>query len=176
VALPIGVGSGLMNTTPIVAMLVPAAKEREQSRGINARELLLPIAHITTLAGSVTLIGTGSNLLIAGIAAPAGIDMTMPSFAPVALPVAIVGAVIVYLTGPLMLRGQGETETVTRDWRVEIQRRASAVALSCLPGQQHRGSGRGAWRCQAPPAGRHPPSRRLPENGTPALPFVPPVV
>jgi Na+/H+ antiporter NhaD/arsenite permease-like protein len=84
-ALPIGVGSGLMNTTPIVAMLVPAAKELEQNRGINARELLLPIAHITTLAGSVTLIGTSSNLLIAGIAAPAGIDMTMLSFAPVAL-------------------------------------------------------------------------------------------
>lgn len=119
-ALPIGTGSGLMNTTPIVAMLVPAAKELEQNRGINAREVLLPVAHITTLAGSVTLIGTSSNLLIAGIAAPAGIDMTMLSFAPVALPVAIVGAVIVYLTAPLMLRGQGETELATRDWRVEI--------------------------------------------------------
>ncbi len=128
-ALPIGVGSGLMNTTPIVAMLVPAAKELEQTRGINARELLLPIAHITTLAGSVTLIGTSSNLLIAGIAAPAGIDMTMLSFAPVALPVAIVGAVIVYLTAPLMLRGQGETEAATRDWRVEIPVSGKALAL-----------------------------------------------
>jgi hypothetical protein len=128
-ALPIGVGSGLMNTTPIVAMLVPAAKELEQNRGINARELLLPIAHITTLAGSVTLIGTSSNLLIAGIAAPAGIDMTMLSFAPVALPVAIVGAVIVYLTAPLMLRGQGETVAATRDWRVEIPVSGKALAI-----------------------------------------------
>ena len=128
-ALPIGVGSGLMNTTPIVAMLVPAAKELEQNRGINARELLLPIAHITTLAGSVTLIGTSSNLLIAGIAAPAGVDMTMLSFAPVALPVAIVGAVIVYLTAPLMLRGQGETAAATRDWRVEIPVSGKALAI-----------------------------------------------
>jgi len=128
-ALPIGTGSGLMNTTPIVAMLVPAAKELEQNRGISARELLLPIAHITTLAGSVTLIGTSSNLLIAGIAAPAGIDMAMLSFAPVALPVAIVGAVIVYLTAPLMLRGQGETETATRDWRVEIPVSGKALAI-----------------------------------------------
>ena len=37
-------------------------KRQEQNRGINARELLLPIAHITTLTGSVTLIGTSSNL------------------------------------------------------------------------------------------------------------------
>lgn len=128
-ALPISVGSGLMNTTPIVAMLVPAAKELEQNRGINAREVLLPVAHITTLAGSVTLIGTSSNLLIAGIAAPAGVDMTMLSFAPVALPVAIVGAVIVYLTAPLMLRGQGETVVAARDWRVEIPVSGKALAI-----------------------------------------------
>jgi len=128
-ALPIGVGSGLMNTTPIVAMLVPAAKELEQNRGINAGEMLLPIAHITTLTGSVTLIGTSSNLLIAGIAAPAGIDMTMLSFAPVALPVAIVGAAIVYLVAPLMLRGQGETAEAARDWRVEIPISGKALAI-----------------------------------------------
>ena len=144
-ALPIGVGSGLMNTTPIVAMLVPAAKELEQNRGINARELLLPIAHITTLAGSVTLIGTSSNLLIAGIAAPAGIDMNMLSFAPVALPVAIVGAVIVYFTAPLMLRGQGETERrpgtggsrspfPERRWRLAVWLRISgSIRLSSTP-------------------------------------------
>ena len=128
-ALPIGVGSGLMNTTPIVAMLVPAAKELEQDRGINARELLLPIAHITTLTGSVTLIGTSSNLLIAGIAAPMGIDISMLSFAPVALPVAVVGAAIVYLIAPLMLRGQGETVTATQDFRVEIPVSGKALAI-----------------------------------------------
>ena len=128
-ALPIGVGSGLMNTTPIVAMLVPAAKELEQNRGINARELLLPIAHITTLTGSVTLIGTSSNLLIAGIAAPMGIDISMLSFAPVALPVAVVGAAIVYLIAPLMLRGQGETVTATQDFRVEIPVSGKALAI-----------------------------------------------
>ena len=128
-ALPIGVGSGLMNTTPIVAMLVPATKELEQNRGINARELLLPIAHITTLTGSVTLIGTSSNLLIAGIAAPMGIDISMLSFAPVALPVAVVGAAIVYLIAPLMLRGQGETVTATQDFRVEIPVSGKALAI-----------------------------------------------
>ena len=60
---PIGVMSALINTTPIVAMLVPASKELEQSRGVSTRELLLPITHVTTLAGSITLIGTSSNLL-----------------------------------------------------------------------------------------------------------------
>src|SRR6188472_4242811 len=90
-AAPVGVASGLMNTTPIVAMMIPASKQLEQTRSIPAREVMLPIAHLTTLTGSITLIGTSSNLLIAGIASGRGIDMGMLSFAPVALPVALAG-------------------------------------------------------------------------------------
>ena len=95
---PIGLGSALMNTTPIVAMLIPATKELEQTRRVPSREVLLPIAHITTLAGSVTLIGTSSNLLIAGIAGTDGVEVSMLSFAPVALPVALVGWAVIYVT------------------------------------------------------------------------------
>ena len=61
---PVGFASALINTTPIVAMLIPAAHELEQHSGVPARGVLLPIAHATTLAGSATLIGTSSNLLI----------------------------------------------------------------------------------------------------------------
>lgn len=118
--LPIGVGSALMNTTPIVAMLIPAAKELEQTRRVPARELLLPIAHITTLAGSVTLIGTSSNLLIAGIAAESGVKIGMLSFAAVALPVFIVGVIVIYLTAPRLLRGDPADTTTRMRWRVEI--------------------------------------------------------
>lgn len=131
--LPVGTGSALINTTPIVAMLVPAAEELEQTRGVRARELLLPIAHVTTLAGSVTLIGTSSNLLIAGIADPAGVEMAMMSFAPVALPVAVVGSVVLYFTAPLMLRGKRKAVAQNKDWRVEIPVSARALALGRLP-------------------------------------------
>src|SRR6185436_10095838 len=72
--------AGVSNTTPIVAMLIPAAKELEQQSGVPARGVLLPVAYATTLAGSATLIGTSSNLLIAGLAAPQGVDMSMFSF------------------------------------------------------------------------------------------------
>ena len=129
---PVGVASALINTTPIVAMLVPAARELEQSRRIPARELLLPIAHVTTLAGSVTLIGTSSNLLIAGIAGSGGVEMKMLSFAAVALPVAIVGWVVIYLTAPLMLRGTTESQAPQKNWRVEIPVSSRALAQGRL--------------------------------------------
>ena len=91
---PIGVASALINTTPLVALLIPAARQLDQTKRIPAREVLLPIAHITTLAGSVTLIGTSSNLIIAGIAREHGVDMGMLSFAAVALPVALMGTMV----------------------------------------------------------------------------------
>jgi di/tricarboxylate transporter len=125
---PIGVASALINTTPLVALLIPAARQLEQAKRIPAREVLLPIAHVTTLAGSVTLIGTSSNLVIAGIAGEHGVDMGMLSFAAVALPVALLGAVVIYLTGPRALRGEVETTARSKDWRVEIPVTAPAPA------------------------------------------------
>lgn len=117
---PIGLLSALINTTPIVAMLIPAARELQQTRAVPARELLLPITHATALAGSVTLIGTSSNLIIAGLAAPPGVELGMVSFAPVAPPVAIVGTIVLLLTGPRLLRGPAPSRERALDWRVEL--------------------------------------------------------
>ncbi|WP_440713978.1 SLC13 family permease [Gordonia sp. FQ] len=88
---PVGLISSLINTTPIVAMLIPATKELQQRSGIPARSVLLPIAHATTLAGSMTLIGTSSNLIIAGMAESDGVKLSMFSFVPIAAPVAVIG-------------------------------------------------------------------------------------
>jgi len=129
---PTGVLSALMNTTPIVAMLIPAARELQQTRNVPARQLLLPMAHATTLAGSVTLIGTSSNLLIAGIAATAGINVSMLSFAPVALPVALVGVVVLAIAGPRLLTGRVPTITPVRDWRMEVEVASNANAIGRL--------------------------------------------
>ena len=129
---PIGVLSALINTTPIVAMLIPASRELQQTRNVPARELLLPMAHATTLAGSVTLIGTSSNLLIAGIAATAGVEVSMLSFAPVALPVALVGWAVLAVAGPRLLSGRVPTTTPVLDWRVEVEVAPGANAIGRL--------------------------------------------
>ena len=125
---PAGVASALMNTTPLVAMLVPATRQLQQTRDIPARVVLLPIAHATTLVGSVTLIGTSSNLLIAGIASDDGVHVSMLSFAPVALPVCLVGWVLLLLAAPRMLRGEGDKEPGLQPWRVEVPITSGAIA------------------------------------------------
>src|SRR5262245_10465525 len=144
-AAPIGVASALINTTPLVALLIPAARQLEQTKRIPAREVLLPIAHVTTLAGSVTLIGTSSNLVIAGIAGERGVDMAMFSFAAVALPVALVGAVV-----------------ARRRWGSTRPRSTSSSASSAGGRRSAPTSGSRpatCW-CSRPPCPRDPPAGR----------------
>src|SRR6478752_7731381 len=129
-ALPVGVASAVMNTTPIVAMLIPATKQLEQTREIPAREVMLLIAHITTLAGTITLIGTSSNLLIGGIAKTNGVEMGMLSFAAVALPVAVFGVLVIYFVGPRLLRAPSTQGDVALTWRVELRVVAAQRAVS----------------------------------------------
>ncbi|MEI2784653.1 MAG: hypothetical protein V9E82_02975, partial [Candidatus Nanopelagicales bacterium] len=77
--------SALINTTPIVAMLIPAVKELQQTRGIPARQVLLPVAHATTLAGSVDV---GRHQLQPAdrrhCAVFSGVNVSMYSFAIIA--------------------------------------------------------------------------------------------
>lgn len=118
---PVGVLSATINTTPIVAMLIPAAQELQQTRGIPSRQVLLPIAHATTLAGSVTLIGTSSNLLIAGIASGSDVHIGLFSFAPIALPVCLIGWGVLLLTAPRMFSKGEDAAPPRKRWRAEIQ-------------------------------------------------------
>ena len=126
---PVGITSASINTTPIVAMLIPAVKELQQTRGIPARQVLLPIAHITTLAGSTTLIGTSSNLLIAGIAGDYGVEVGMFSFAAVAVPVALVGWVWLLIASPRAFSAKQENVETEREWRVELPVAPGAIGV-----------------------------------------------
>ena len=126
---PVGLISSLINTTPIVAMLIPATKEVQQRAGIPARSVLLPVAHATTLAGSTTLIGTSSNLIIAGFAASAGVNLSMFSFVPIALPVALVGWLAVILLSRRLLTGRPRHKERALTWRAEIPVSGKAVGI-----------------------------------------------
>ncbi|MGV0993006.1 MAG: SLC13 family permease [Mycobacterium sp.] len=130
---PVGLLSALINTTSIMAMLIPSTKELEQQSGVPARGVLLPVAHATTLAGSVTLIGAGSNLLIAGIAEAADIHLSMFSFVPIALPVALAGWAVLLLTAPRLQRRQSAAQTKELTWRAEFTLSKGADGIGRTP-------------------------------------------
>ena len=94
------VASAFMNNVGALALMLPiaisTAQERERSPGL----ILMPLAFGSLLGGMVTLIGTPPNIIIASIRADYnGTPFGMFDFAPVGLPIALIGFVFITLVG-----------------------------------------------------------------------------
>lgn len=70
------VASGFLNNTPVVVILVPIMFRLADATGISVKKLLMPLSIVAVLGGSMTLIGTSTNLVVDGIVRDAG----MPRF------------------------------------------------------------------------------------------------
>lgn len=61
--------SAFLNNTPLVAIMLPYVRTWSKKNNIAASKLLIPLSYAAILGGCVTLIGTSSNLLVAGMVA-----------------------------------------------------------------------------------------------------------
>ncbi|MBB3711560.1 di/tricarboxylate transporter [Limimaricola variabilis] len=111
--------SGIVNNTPVVLILIPVIIRLARSLGMAETRLLIPLSYAAVLGGTLTLIGSSTNILVAGVAAERGLaPFGIFEIAPVGLAVAAVGGVALAVLGPWLLpdrraRGEaGASETV----------------------------------------------------------------
>ena len=96
--------SSVLNNTAVVAMFVPELKRWAEQRDVPLTKLLIPLSYAAILGGTCTLIGTSTNLLVAGLASErAGVELHLLSLAGVGVPMAIVGAAFMVWVGPRLL-------------------------------------------------------------------------
>lgn len=62
-----GIVSAFMNNTPVVALLVPAIREWAKKNRLSVSKLLMPMNAAVILGGICTLIGTSTNVIVAGL-------------------------------------------------------------------------------------------------------------
>jgi len=67
IMLPTASMSAFLNNTPIVAMLIPPVNDWAKRLGISPSKLLMPLSYAAILGGTCTLIGTSTNLVVAGL-------------------------------------------------------------------------------------------------------------
>ena len=88
--------SAFVNNTPIVATVTAAVEHWSRRSGISPSRLLLPMNYATILGGMTTLLGTSTNLIVAGLVVAAGLP-ALDLFAPLEVGLAALFAGFVYL-------------------------------------------------------------------------------
>jgi Na+/H+ antiporter NhaD/arsenite permease-like protein len=65
--IPVVALSAFMNNTPIVAIMIPIIASWSSQAGLAPGHLFIPLSYASILGGTITLIGTSTNLVVAGV-------------------------------------------------------------------------------------------------------------
>ncbi len=101
-----GGASAFLNNTPIVVLSAPVIRDVAKSLNQSPKVYLIPLSYAAVLGGTMTLIGTSTNLLVNDMAAVSG----QPRFgifeiAPVGITVAIAGGLYLLLFSSRLIKG-----------------------------------------------------------------------
>ncbi len=101
--------SGFLNNTPIVALFMPVVLDWCRRHNLSPSRLLIPLSYMSILGGTVTLIGTSTNLIVNGLMIKAGMDgMSLFEISPAGIPYALIGFVYLLVVGTRVLPDRKE--------------------------------------------------------------------
>lgn len=109
--LPVSALSGFLNNTPIVVLFTPIIRKWCREHNISPSKFLLPLSYATIFGGTITLIGTSTNLLVHGMMLEQGMKgFSMFQLGMVGIPACIAGIVYMGAIGYRLLPSRKTSE------------------------------------------------------------------
>ncbi|MFT5727594.1 MAG: di/tricarboxylate transporter [Desulforhopalus sp.] len=104
ILISVAIASAFINNTPVVILFIPVVMSMCCEFGLSPSKFLIPVSYASILAGTCTLIGTSTNIIISDLSVTNGYDgLTMFELSTLGVPIAIIGIVLLYFIAPKVL-------------------------------------------------------------------------
>ncbi|WP_156290953.1 SLC13 family permease [Oceanobacillus salinisoli] len=102
--IPTAAFSAFLNNTPIVVTFTPMIKKWAEENNLAPSKFLIPLSYVTILGGTLTLLGTSTNLVVHGMLLDLGLEgFSLFQLAVVGVPITIIGFIYLFTIGYRLL-------------------------------------------------------------------------
>jgi len=102
----VAVASAFINNTPVVVLFIPIIFNLSCEYNLSPSKFLIPVSYASILAGTCTLIGTSTNIIISDLSVMQGYGgIGIFELSSLGIPVAVIGLAFLYFCSPILMPG-----------------------------------------------------------------------
>jgi len=137
----VSIASALINNTAIVAIFMPVTIRLAHRYRISPSKMLIPLSYAAILGGTLTLVGTSTNLLVNSIyMSYEGVEpLGMFEFFRYGVIILIIGTIYLLVVAPKLIPSRTVTSSLTKSYHLggyltemRIKKQSPLVGKSCL--------------------------------------------
>lgn len=104
ILIAVGLASAFINNTPVVVLFIPIILGMSCELSMSPSKLLIPVSYVSILAGTSTLIGTSTNIIVSDYSALHGFGpLGMFELSTLGVPIALIGITFLSIVAPRLM-------------------------------------------------------------------------